>query len=172
MSIPKSKGNSSAIHTSSRPFFIETSETENSRTSLALAGPAFQTPRPARGLAVGDLDGDGREEIVLVNMNSTPSLLKNDGPHGHYLNLLLSGTRSNRSAIGARAIVTAGGRKRIDEVMSGGSYYSQNSFTLHFGLGECKRADQIEIRWPSGIIQTLGPVAANQTLKIVETVKQ
>jgi enediyne biosynthesis protein E4 len=135
------------------------------------AGPAFQTPRPARGLAVGDLDGDGRQEIVLVNMNSTPSLLKNNGPHGHYLNLSLAGTRSNRSAIGARAIVTAGGRKRIDEVMSGGSYYSQNSFTLHFGLGECTRAEQVEIRWPSGMVQTLGPVAADRTVKIVENAK-
>jgi hypothetical protein len=137
----------------------------------AQAGPAFQTPRPARGLAVGDLDGDGREEIVIVNMNATPSLLKNDGPHGHYLNLSLTGTKSNRSAIGARAIVTVAGRKMIDEVMSGGSYYSQNSFTLHFGLGECTRADRIEIHWPSGIVQTSGPVAADQTLKIVETSK-
>jgi len=135
------------------------------------AGPAFQTPRPARGLATGDLDGSGRQEIVLVNMNSTPSLLKNDGPHGHYLNLSLTGTKSNRSAIGARAIVTAGGRKMIDEVMSGGSYYSQNSFTLHFGLGSCTRVDQVEIRWPSGIVQTVGPVGADQTLKIVETSK-
>lgn len=134
----------------------------------ARAGPAFETPRPARGLAVGDLEGDGRQEIVLVNMNSTPSLLKNTAPRGHYLNLSLIGAKSNRSAIGARAIVTAGGRKRIDEVMSGGSYYSQNSFTLHFGLGACTRADQVEIRWPSGIVQTLGPVRADQTLKIVE----
>ena len=133
------------------------------------AGPAFQIPRPARGLAVGDLDGDGRQEIVLVNMNSTPSLLKNNGPHGHYLNVSLTGTKSNRSAIGARVIVTVAGRKMIDEVMSGSSYYSQNSLTLHFGLGSCTRADRIEIRWPSGIIQTAGPVRADQTLKIVES---
>ncbi|MBV9760832.1 MAG: CRTAC1 family protein [Acidobacteriaceae bacterium] len=132
------------------------------------AGPAFATPRPARGLAVGDLLGDGHQQIVLVNMNSTPSLLANHGPHGHYLNLSLTGTKSNRSAIGARAIVTAGGRNRIDEVMSGGSYYSQNSLTLHFGLGDCPRADKIEIRWPSGIVQTLGPTPADRTLKIAE----
>jgi enediyne biosynthesis protein E4 len=96
-------------------------------------------------------------------------LLKNNGPHGHYLNLSLTGTKSNRSAIGARATVTVGGRKMIDEVMSGGSYYSQNSFTLHFGLGSCTRVDRVEIRWPSGIIQALGPAAADQTLKIVES---
>ncbi len=134
----------------------------------AEAGPGFQTPRPARGLAVGDLDGDGRLEIVIVNMNSYPSLLKNMGPHGHYLNLKLEGTKSNRSAIGARAIVTAGGRKRIDEVTSGGSYYSQNSFILHFGLGTCDRAQDVEIRWPSGRVQHVPDVAADQTLKVVE----
>lgn len=132
------------------------------------AGPAFQICRPARGLAVGDLDGDGRPEIVIVNMNSVPSLLKNSGPHGHYINVLLKGVKSNRSAIGTRVIARVGGRKMIDEVMSGGSYYSQNSFTLHFGLGQATDVDGLEIRWPSGITQTLGRVRADQTLVITE----
>ncbi len=132
------------------------------------AGPAFHTLRPARGLATGDIDGDGQPEIAIVNMNATPSLLKNRGPHGHYLNISLLGTQSNRSAIGARVIVTASGRERIAEVMSGGSYYSQNSFTLHFGLGECREAEKIEVRWPSGTVQHLGRVSADQTLKITE----
>jgi hypothetical protein len=132
------------------------------------AGPAFQVSRSTRGLAVGDVDGDGRPEIVLVNMNAAPSLLKNNGPHGHFLNLALTGTKSNRSAIGARAIVTAGQRKMIDEVMSGGSYYSQNSLVLHFGLGALASVDAIEIRWPSGIIQKLGKTSSDQTLKIME----
>jgi enediyne biosynthesis protein E4 len=132
------------------------------------AGPAFQTSRPARGLAVGDLDGDGRPEIVLVNMNSTPSLLKNDGPHGHFINLILTGTKSNRSAIGARATVMVGGKKMIDEVMSGGSYYSSNSFTLHFGLGAAPAVDGIEIHWPSGTVQKIGKTVADQTLNITE----
>jgi len=132
------------------------------------AGPAFQSLRSARGLAVGDVDGDGRPEIVLVNMNEGPSLLKNSGPHGHYLNVMLVGTKSNRSAIGARVTVTAEGRKRIDEVMSGGSYYSQNSLTLHFGLGHAREVDSIEVRWPSGISQSTGKVRADQTLKITE----
>jgi hypothetical protein len=132
------------------------------------AGPALQVSRPARGLAVGDLDGDGRPEIVIVNMNSVPSLLKNDGPHGHFLNVSLTGTKSNRSAIGARAIVTANGRKTIDEVMSGGSFYSSNSFTLHFGLGTAATVESIEIRWPSGAVQKIGKTAADQTLNVTE----
>jgi hypothetical protein len=132
------------------------------------AGPGFQTPRSARGLAFGDLDGDGRPEIVLVNMNATPSVLKNNGPHGNHLNISLTGKQSNRSAVGARVVVTAAGHKMIDEVMSGGSYYSQNSFTLHFGLGGATEADEIEIRWPSGTVQTIGKTRANQTIKISE----
>ena len=134
----------------------------------ALAGPAFQTPRPARGLAVGDLDGDGRPDIILINMNSTPSLLKKTGGLNHYLNVSLAGTKSNRSAIGARVTVHAGTRKMIDEVMSGGSYYSQNAFTLHFGLGEAAKVSDVEIQWPSGIKQNTGPVMADQTIKVVE----
>ncbi|MBV9227574.1 MAG: CRTAC1 family protein [Acidobacteriaceae bacterium] len=132
------------------------------------AGPAFQVARSARGLAFGDLDGDGRPEIVLVNMNAAPSVLKNNGPHGNYLNILLTGKQSNRSAVGARVMVTAADRKMIDEVMSGGSYYSQNSFTLHFGLGKANEVDSVQIRWPSGMVQTIGKTRANQTLKISE----
>jgi hypothetical protein len=135
------------------------------------AGPAFQVARSARGLAVGDLDGDGRLEIVMVNMNAAPSLLKNYGKHGHYLNISLTGTKSNRSGIGARVIVSAGGRKRVSEVMSGGSFYSQNSLTLHFGLGNYSNVESVEIHWPSGIVQTVGKTAADQTLDIVEQAK-
>jgi hypothetical protein len=132
------------------------------------AGPGFQVPRPARGLAFGDLDGDGRPELVLVNMNATPSLLKNDGPHGHYLNVQLTGTKSNRSAIGARVSVHVGGRTMIDEVMSGGSYYSQSSLTLHFGLGAAARVDGVEIRWPAGGVQKLSGTSADRLLTITE----
>jgi hypothetical protein len=101
-------------------------------------------------------------------MNAAPSLLRNTAPRGHFLNLLLTGTKSNRSAIGARAIVSVGGRKMIDEVMSSGSFYSSNSLTLHFGLGAAAAVDGVEIRWPSGIVQKISKTAANQTLKIME----
>ena len=132
------------------------------------AGAAFQQLRPARGLAVGDLDGDGRPEIVIVNMNDKPSLLKNEGVHQNFLYLSLVGTKSNRSAIGARVSVESSGRRQIDEVMSGGSFYSQNDLSLHFGLGRAAQAERIEVRWPSGSIQEWKNVKANQKLKLIE----
>lgn len=132
------------------------------------AGPALESPRPARGLAVGDVDGDGRPEIVIVNMNETPSLLKNTAAAGNYLTLKLEGTKSNRSAIGSRVTVEAGGRRQIDEVMSGGSFYSHNDFALHFGLGRSAAATRVEIRWPSGVRQEWKDVRANQSLLAVE----
>ena len=101
-------------------------------------------------------------------MNAAPSLLKNTGPTGHCLNVKLTGTQSNRSAIGARVTVVVGARKLVEEVISGGSYYSQNAFTLHFGLGAAPQADRVEVRWPNGHIQQWKTVAAGQTVTITE----
>src|SRR5207244_1444096 len=97
----------------------------------ASAGPGFAAARASRGLATGDLDGDGRPEILIVNMNDRPTLLKNEGPRQNAVAILLEGTRSNRSAIGARCTIEAGGRKQIADVTGGGSYYSQSAFTLY-----------------------------------------
>ena len=132
------------------------------------AGPALETLRPARGLAVGDLDGDGRPEIVIVNMNAAPSLLKNQGSRQNFLSLALAGTKSNRSAIGARVTIQSGGRRQIDEVMSGGSYYSQNEMTLHFGIGQAGSVSRMEIRWPSGAVQEWTDIPANRRLLVTE----
>ena len=132
------------------------------------AGAGFAPLRPARGLAIGDLDGDGRPEIVIVNMNDRPAVLKNNGPRHNAVAIVLTGTRSNRSAIGARCVVEAGDRKQMNEVMSGGSFYSQNSMTLYFGLGSADKVDRIEVRWPSGATQSWHDVAVNRTWGITE----
>jgi hypothetical protein len=134
----------------------------------ASAGSGFAPCRPARGLAVGDLDGDGRPEIVIVNMNERPTVLKNRSARHNAVAIHLTGTRSNRSAIGARCAVAAGGHKQIAEVMSGGSFYSQNSMTLYFGLGTEKKIDSIEVHWPSGETQIWSDVIANRTLLLTE----
>jgi enediyne biosynthesis protein E4 len=134
----------------------------------ASAGSGFETKRPARGLAVGDLDGDGRPEIVIVNMNERPTVLKNRGVRRNAVAIRLAGTTSNRSAIGARCVVTAGGHRQTAEVASGGSYYSQNSMTLYFGLAGEKSIESIAVHWPSGAAQIWKDVPANRTLILTE----
>ncbi len=134
----------------------------------ASAGPAFETLRPARGLAVGDLDGDGRPEIVIANRNERPSLLKNTGPRGNAIAVTLTGTKSNRSAVGARVEIEAGGRKQMAEVMGGGSYYSQSSFTLYFGLGAATKVEKLRVTWPSGVTGTWNDIEGNREAGIVE----
>ena len=133
------------------------------------AGPAFAARHSARGLAIGDIDNDGTLEILANNQNEPPSLWKQaDRPAGHWLLLKLAGSRSNRSAIGARVMVSAAGRVQIDEVRSGGSYLSQNDLRLHFGLGSAARADSITVRWPSGKKTLLRDVAADRVVSIQE----
>jgi hypothetical protein len=133
------------------------------------AGPAVLAPHSSRGLAVGDIDNDGTLEVLVNNQNEPPSLWKQTRrAPGHWLLLKLVGTRSNRSAIGARVVVTADGHKQTDEVRSGGSYLSQNDLRLHFGLGEATRADSIEVRWPSGQHTVLKDVAADRIVTITE----
>ena len=130
------------------------------------AGEAVLRPRVSRGMAAGDLDGDGAPELVVVNQNDAPMVLKNEtAGRGHWILLQLEGTKSNRSAIGA--IVTIDGNQTA-EVQSGGSYLSQSDLRLHFGLGAKTSIESIEIRWPSGTVQKLSGVAVDQVLKITE----
>jgi hypothetical protein len=138
----------------------------------ASAGPGFAPARPSRGLATGDLDGDGRPEILIVNSNDRPALLKNIGPRQNAIAITLTGTRSNRSAIGARCTVEAGGRRQMADVGSGGSYYSQNSLTLYFGVGTAEKIDRIEVRWPAGGKQLWSAVSPNRTIHITEGSEQ
>jgi hypothetical protein len=135
----------------------------------ARAGPGLGLPRSARGVAFGDFDNDGDLDIVVNNMNDTPTLLRNDvGNQNRWLKVKTIGTRSNRTGIGARVRVVVGNHVQTDEVRSGGSYISQNDLRLHFGLGSATRADLVEIRWPSGQVDRLKDVETNQVIHVQE----
>ncbi|MBC8164453.1 MAG: CRTAC1 family protein, partial [Bryobacteraceae bacterium] len=135
----------------------------------AKAGAGINEPHSARGAAFGDLDNNGSVEVLINNQNESPSLLKAfTKPAGHWLAIRLTGTRSNRSAIGARVKLTAGGRTQTAEVRSGGSYLSQSDLRLHFGLGVSERAEVVEIRWPGGSIQRETNVSADRIFVIQE----
>ncbi|HKX31603.1 MAG TPA: CRTAC1 family protein [Blastocatellia bacterium] len=121
----------------------------------ALAGPGIAERKSSRGAAFGDFDNDGDIDLLVMNMGEGPSLLRNDLPPaaGHWINLRLEGTKSNRSAIGAVVSVEAAGRVRTEPVLSQSSYLSQNDLRLHFGLGGATRVDRITVRWPSGLVE-------------------
>jgi hypothetical protein len=134
-------------------------------------GTGITDRHSSRGCAFGDFDNDGDVDTVIMNMNEPPSLLRNDTKSGnHWLKLKLIGTKSNRSAIGATVWVWAGGRRLRQDVLSQSSFYSQNDLRLHYGLGQVRKADTIEIRWPGGLVETYKNVAADQILTIREGV--
>jgi len=132
------------------------------------AGPGISDRRVSRGAAFGDVDNDGGLEIVINNMNDTPSLLRNLGEKKNWILLRLVGTKSNRNGVGARVVVSAESRKQVDEVRSGGSYLSQNDFRLHFGIGDASKVDRIEVSWPSGREEFFQDVTANRTVILEE----
>jgi enediyne biosynthesis protein E4 len=132
------------------------------------AGPAIAEPHCSRGCAFGDFDNDGDVDILIVNLNEPPSLLRNDlsGSH-HWLKVKLLGVKSNRSAIGARVTAHYGGKMQAQEVLSQSSFYSASDSRLHFGLGAAVTAD-LEIRWPSGAKETVKGVAADHLVVVKE----
>jgi enediyne biosynthesis protein E4 len=133
-----------------------------------LAGPAMKELHSSRGAAFGDFDNDGDVDIVVMNMNQPPSLLRNDVSAGHHwLKVLLTGVESNRSAIGAQVVAVYGGYRQAQAVLAQSSYLSANDRRLHFGLGSEHSAD-LEIRWPSGKEERIERVEANQLVTVRE----
>ncbi|MBV9294022.1 MAG: CRTAC1 family protein [Acidobacteriaceae bacterium] len=133
------------------------------------AGPALLEKHSSRGAAFGDFDNDGAVEIAVNNQNESPSLLKQEvNPPGHWVILKLVGTRSNRSAIGARVKLVANGHAQYGEIRSGGSYLSQNDLRLHFGLASATQIDNMEVHWPSGTRQDLKNQKCDRVLTIQE----
>jgi hypothetical protein len=127
------------------------------------AGPAVQVPRVSRGMAVGDLFNDGKLEAVVENLVGAPTILRPEGgPQHNWIGFQLEGTKSNRLALNARARLTSGPMVQVAEVLSGGSYLSQNDLRLHFGLGDYGKAEKVEVIWPDGKTEILANLAAGR----------
>jgi hypothetical protein len=135
----------------------------------ATAGPAINVATSARGLAVGDLWNDGQLSVVIVNVYAKPSLLTNTVRSGnHWIAFKTVGTRSNRDGIGAKITVKVGKRTLVDEVRSGSSYISQNDLRVHFGLGSATKLDGVQVRWPSGLVESFN----NLSVDTINTLKE
>jgi enediyne biosynthesis protein E4 len=130
-------------------------------------GPTLTEERVSRGLAVGDLDDDGRLDVVINDLDGTPQVLRNEiAGAGHWLTIRLTGSGKNTNAIGALVTVKAAGATQLRVVQSGTSYVSQEDMRRHFGLGTRTQADSVEVRWPDGTVTTLANVKADQVLDI------
>jgi hypothetical protein len=123
--------------------------------------------RVSRGLAMGDLDEDGRLDLVINDLDGSPQLLRNElAEPGNWLLVKLRGKAGNSDAIGALVSVRAGGRTQLRLVQSGTSYLSQHDMRQHFGLGTAAFAESVEVRWPDGTRTRLSDVKANQVLRV------
>lgn len=132
-------------------------------------GGALIKPTAGRGSAYGDYDNDGDIDVVINPVNSAPVLMRCDSRSGNnWLAVRTIGVKSNRSGLGARIRVVADERTQIDEVRSGGSYYSQNDPRVHFGLGHATKVKTLEVRWPSGTVDTIADLPVNQVVHIKE----
>jgi hypothetical protein len=133
------------------------------------SGDGMAVKLSSRGVAVDDLDNDGRLDVVVLNSRREPTVLRNLSPGAnHWLQIQLCGGKSNRGAVGAKVTVRAGERVLVDEVHAGRSYQSHFGTQLHFGLGARERVEQVEVRWPSGQVDSVRDVRVDQRLWIRE----
>jgi hypothetical protein len=153
-----------------QPIFLERNNRDGTFDEVAKeAGLADLPLKSRRGAAFGDIFNNGNIDVVLVNVGEPPTLLLNqNAAPNHRVLFKLIGTKSNRAAIGARVTIQSAGVRQIAEVRGGGSYLSQNDLRLHFGLGKSTKIDTVEIRWPSGKVDTLENLAADAIYTIVE----
>jgi enediyne biosynthesis protein E4 len=139
------------------------------------AGPGISEPSPSRGAAFGDFDNDGDIDVAVNTVNDYPQLLRCDSKLNHnWIKVRTIGTKSNRSGIGARLVCVthlpgeAKAHQQIDEVRSGGGYFSQSDLRVHFGLGKAEKVEVLEVHWPSGQVDTVKDIKANQVVFVKE----
>ncbi|HEX3447964.1 MAG TPA: FG-GAP-like repeat-containing protein [Isosphaeraceae bacterium] len=132
------------------------------------AGPVFQVPLLGRGLAVGDLDNDGRVDLLILPQNQPLVYYHNQSDGGRSLTLLLEGTSSNRDAVGARVVVEFDGRRQYAWRTGGGSYQSASESRIHLGLGAVDRVDLVEVTWPSGRVDRYTGLQAGRGYRLRE----
>ena len=133
------------------------------------AGPGLAIREVSRGTCLADYDEDGDMDLFVLNLNSPPTLLRNEGGNkNNFLQIRPEGTRSNRAGIGTRIAISAAGRRQFSQVLSGGSYLSHHDLKVHFGLGSSTLVETLTVQWPSGAVQTLRDVPANQVLVVRE----
>jgi hypothetical protein len=133
------------------------------------SGAIMATVESSRGAIFGDLNNDGKVDIVMLNSRARPTLMINEtATTNHWVLLKLTGTKSNRSAVGAVARVTAGGRTQTDEVRAGRGYQSAEDLRLHFGLGSAAVIERLEVRWPSGMTNLWTNLTADRVLQLKE----
>ena len=133
------------------------------------AGPGFSATRVGRGLATGDIDNDGDLDLLVTNNGQDVELLRNDGGNrANALVIRLRGAMGNAEAIGTRIRVTSGSRTQIRDIKAGSSYLSQNDLRAHVGLGAATSVDRIEVLWPSGRVEMVAQVPANQIITLEE----
>jgi hypothetical protein len=134
-----------------------------------LAGDAIQIPQVSRGLAIGDLFNDGKLEAVVENLKGQPMILRPEGgPQNHWISFQLEGVKCNRLALNARVRATAGDLVQLGEVISSGSYLSQNDLRIHFGLGGHERVDKAEVTWPDGKVELITNLVADRFYQVRE----
>jgi hypothetical protein len=133
------------------------------------SGPGFAVQTVGRTLITGDFDNDGDIDLVITNNGGPLDVLRNNAARDrHALEVRVVGVKSNRNGIGARVTITAQGRMQMREVKSGSSYMGQNDLRVHFGLGDATRVERVDVRWPTGDVETLRDVAADQIVVVTE----
>src|SRR6185503_14428911 len=152
-----------------RNLLLQNDGTGKFRDVGASGGPGFALKKASRSLSAADIDNDGDLDLLVGNVGQTADLLRNDGGNNrHSLLVRTVGSKSNRDGIGAVLKLTVGGKVLVRDVKAGSSYLSQSDMRVHFGMGNTARAERLEVHWPSGTVDNVENIEANQILTITE----